>query len=117
MGRKKDIIIRGGQNIYPREIEDNLIAHPHVIEAAVAAMPDPEMGEKACAFVTLKKGERFRFADMVAYLKTKKIAMFKIPERLEIIEAMPLAGGAKIDKKELTRRVTQKLKAEGKIRK
>jgi non-ribosomal peptide synthetase component E (peptide arylation enzyme) len=115
MGRKKDIIIRGGQNIYPREIEDNLIAHPQVIEAAVVAMPDPEMGERACAFVTLKNGETFRFADMVAYLKTKKIAMFKIPERLEIIEAMPLAGGSKIDKKELTRRVTQRLKAEGKI--
>lgn len=116
VGRKKDIIIRGGQNIYPREIEDYLIAHPKVIEAAVVPMPDPVMGERACAFVTLKKGERFIFKEMVEYLKSKKIAMFKIPERLEVLEAMPLAGAAKIDKKALTRMITEKLKAEGKIK-
>ena len=117
MGRKKDIIIRGGQNIYPQEIEDYLAVCPQVIEAAVVAMPDPMMGERACAFVTLKKGEMFTFADMVNYLKTRKIAMFKIPERLEIIESMPLVGSAKVDKKELTRLVTEKLKAEDRIKK
>ncbi len=116
VGRKKDIIIRGGQNIYPREIEDYLIAHPKIIEAAVVPMPDPVMGERACAFVTLKKGEQFTFEEMVEYLKSKKIAMFKIPERLEVLEAMPLAGAAKIDKKALTRMITEKLKAEGKIK-
>jgi len=116
MGRKKNIIIRGGQNIYPQEIENYLILCPQVIEAAVVAMPDPVMSERACAFITLKKGETFTFEDMVNYLKSKKIAMFKIPERLEIIESMPLAGAAKIDKKELTRLVTEKLKAEGKIK-
>ena len=114
VGRKKDIIIRGGQNIYPREIEDYLIAHPKVIEAAVVPMPDPVMGERACAFVTLKKGEQFTFEEMVEYLKSKKIAMFKIPERLEVLEAMPLAGAAKIDKKALTRMITEKLKAKDK---
>jgi len=115
MGRKKDIIIRGGQNIYPKEIEDYLTAHPKVTEAAVVPMPDPEMGERACAFVVPKKGEQFAFQEMVEYLKGKKIATFKFPERLEVIDALPLAGEAKIDKKELTRRVTEKLKAEGKI--
>ena len=114
VGRKKDIIIRGGQNIYPREIEDYLIAHPKVIEAAVVPMPDPVMGERACAYVTLKKGEEFTFEEMVEYLKSKKIAMFKIPERLEVLEAMPLAGAAKIDKKALTQMITERLKAEGK---
>jgi non-ribosomal peptide synthetase component E (peptide arylation enzyme) len=112
MGRKKNIIIRGGQNIYPQEIENYLVLYPQVMEAAVVAMPDPVMSERACAFVTLKKGGEFTFEDMVDYLKSKKIAMFKIPERLEIIESMPLAGAAKIDKKELTRLVTEKLKAE-----
>jgi non-ribosomal peptide synthetase component E (peptide arylation enzyme) len=116
MGRKKNIIIRGGQNIYPQEIEGYLVLCPQVIEAAVVAMPDPVMSERACAFVTLKKGETFNFEDMVNYLKSKKIAMFKIPERLEIIESMPLAGAAKVDKKELTRLVTEKLKAEGRIK-
>jgi non-ribosomal peptide synthetase component E (peptide arylation enzyme) len=115
VGRKKDIIIRGGQNIYPKEIEDFLIAHPRVIEAAVVPMPDPVMGERACAFVTIKGGEEFTFDEMVDYLKSRKIAMFKLPERLEVVESMPLAGGAKIDKKLLTKWVTEKLKAEGKI--
>jgi len=115
VGRKKDIIIRGGQNIYPKEIEDYLIAHPKVSEAAVVPMPDPEMGERACAYVTLKKGEEFTFEEMFNYLKSKKMAMFKLPERLEIIGEMPLAGGSKIDKKLLTKWVTEKLKAEGKM--
>ena len=116
VGRKKDIIIRGGQNIYPKEIEDFLVAHPKVIEVAVVPMPDPVMGEKACAFVTLKKGEQFTFEEMSDYLKSKKIAMFKLPEKLEVIESMPLAGGSKIDKKLLTRWATEKLEAEGKLK-
>lgn len=115
MGRKKDIIIRGGQNIYPGEIEGYLIAHPKVVEAAVVAMPDPVMGEKACAFVTIKKGQTLTFEEMVDYLGSKKIARFKFPERLEIIETMPLAGEAKVNKKELSRLITEKLKVEGKI--
>jgi len=61
MGRKKNIIIRGGQNIYPREIEDYLLSNKKVTNAAVVPMPDKEMGERACAFVTLKKGEQFTF--------------------------------------------------------
>ena len=115
VGRKKDIIIRGGQNIYPKEVEDLLITHPKVIEAAVVPMPDPQMGEKACAFITLKKGECCTLDEMVDYCKGKKIAMFKVPERLEVIDAMPLAGGSKIDKKELTRIITGKLREEGGI--
>jgi non-ribosomal peptide synthetase component E (peptide arylation enzyme) len=116
MGRKKDIIIRGGQNIYPKEIEDYLAAHPKVTEAAIVPMPDPEMGERACAFVVLQQGEQFTFEEMVQYLKGKKIAMFKVPERLEVIASLPLAGEAKIDKKALTKAITEKLEAEGKLK-
>jgi non-ribosomal peptide synthetase component E (peptide arylation enzyme) len=115
MGRKKDIIIRGGQNIYPREIEDYLIAHQKVTNAAVVPMPDPVMGERVCAFVTLKQGEKFTFDEMVNYLKSKKIAMFKLPERLEVVEALPLVGeSGKIDKKSMAKMIADKLKAEGK---
>lgn len=115
MGRKKDIIIRGGQNIYPREIEDYLLSHPKVTNAAVVAMPDPVMGERACAFVTLKKGEGFTFDEMVDYLKGKKIAMFKVPERLEVLDALPLVGeSGKIDKKAMAKMIADKLEAEGK---
>jgi len=116
MGRKKNIIIRGGQNIYPREIEDYLLTHEKITNAAVVPMPDPEMGERACAFVTLKKGVQFTFEEMVGYLKTKKIAPFKLPERLEVVETFPLVGeSGKIDNKAMVKMITEKLKEEGKI--
>ena len=116
MGRKKNIIIRGGQNIYPREIEDYLLAYGKVTNAAVVPMPDPEMGERACAFVTLKKGEQFTFEEMIDYLKSKKIATFKLPERLEVVETFPLVGeSGKIDTKSMVKTITDKLKDEGKI--
>ncbi|NLL56980.1 MAG: AMP-binding protein [Firmicutes bacterium] len=115
-GRKKDIIIRGGQNIYPGEIENFLIAHPKIADAAVVAMPDQIMGEKACAFVIPAAGsEPITFEEMVEYLKSKKLAMYKLPERLEIVDAFPLAGGSKINKVELRRMITEKLKDEGKV--
>lgn len=116
MGRKKNIIIRGGQNIYPKEIEDYLLSYEKVTNAAIVPMPDPEMGERACAFVTLKKGEQFTFEDMIDYLKSKKIAPFKLPERLEVVEAFPLVGeSGKIDNKAMVQMITDKLKEEGKI--
>jgi non-ribosomal peptide synthetase component E (peptide arylation enzyme) len=114
MGRKKEIIIRGGQNIYPREIEDYLIAHPKVTNAAVVPMPDPVMGERACLFVTLKQGESFTFDEMIGYLKSKKIAMFKPPERMEVVKTFPLAGeSGKVDKKAMVKMISDKLRTEG----
>lgn len=115
-GRKKDIIIRGGQNIYPGEIESLLIAHPKVSNAAVVAMPDPIMGEKACAFIIpAAGGEMFTFEEMFNYLKGEKLAMYKLPERLESVDAFPLAGDSKINKVALRQMITGKLKDEGKI--
>lgn len=117
MGRKKNIIIRGGQNIYPREIEDYLLTHPKVTNVAVVPMPDPTMGERACAFVALKKGDQFTFEEMVEYLKGKKIAPFKLPERLEILDALPLVGeSGKIDNKAMVKIITEKLKKEGTVK-
>lgn len=115
VGRKKDVIIRGGQNIYPVDIESMLLSHPHVSNAAVVGMPDPEMGEKACAFVIPKPGKKFTFDEMVSFLKEKKIASYKLPERLEIVDQFPIAGESKVSKKELKEMLVQKLKAEGKI--
>jgi len=114
MGRKKDIIIRGGQNIYPKEIEDYLLAYGKVTNAALVPMPDPLMGERACAFVTLRKGAHFTFDEMVDYLKSKKIATFKLPERLEVVEAFPLVGeSGKIDRKAMAKMIADKLEEEG----
>ncbi|MBI2934847.1 MAG: long-chain fatty acid--CoA ligase, partial [Chloroflexi bacterium] len=115
-GRKKDIIIRGGQNLYPSEIESLLSAHPAVAEVAIVGMPDPVMGEKACAYVVPHPGRDFSFDEMSAYLKSKGIAMYKIPERLEIAAGLPMVGGGvKIDKKALVQDISRKLKAEGKL--
>jgi len=118
MGRKKNIIIRGGQNIYPKEIEDYLLAYAKVTNAAVIPMPDRTMGERACAFVTVKNGENFGFEEMIEYLKSKKIAPFKIPERLEVVENFPLVGeSGKVDRKEMVKIITAKLREEARYHK
>jgi non-ribosomal peptide synthetase component E (peptide arylation enzyme) len=113
--RKKDVIIRGGQNISPTEIETLLVTHPKVVNAAVVPMPDPVMGEKACAYVILKEDAIFEFDEMISFLKEKKIAPYKLPERLEVLDRFPMAGdGTKVVKKELAQDIARKLEAEPK---
>jgi len=114
-GRKKEVIIRGGQNIYPAEIECLLFMHPKVKHAAIVPMPDPIMGEKACAFVVPKEGEEFTFAEMTDFLKNQRIALFKLPERLEVRNSLPLRDSQKVIKGLLREELTQILKAENKI--
>ncbi len=109
-GRKKDMIIRGGQNIYPTEIEAILSKHPKIMEAAVVAMPDPVMGEKACAYVAPRPGQRVTLEEMVAFLREQNIAPYKLPERLELMDRLPMvADGQKIDKKALQQDVARKI--------
>lgn len=115
VGRKKDIIIRGGQNISPTEIENLLITHPKVVNVAVVPMPDPVMGEKACAYVIPKKDTTLTFDEMVFFLREKEIAPFKLPERLEIVDTFPMGGdGTKIVKRELAKDIACKLENESK---
>ena len=109
-GRCKDIIIRGGQNIHPFEIENILVRHPKVLKATVVGMTDTEMGERLCACVVLKSGEELNFSEMVQFMRDQGIAPFKIPERLEIINDLPLAGGIKVDKKRLRQDIENKLR-------
>lgn len=116
VGRKKDIIIRGGQNVYPTEVENLLLQHPRIYSVAIVPMPDPVMGERACAFVVPKQGQALTLEDISAFLKQTSIAPFKIPERLELLTQMPLVGDQKVDKKTLTQNVLAKLKAEGKAK-
>jgi len=116
VGRAKNIIIRGGENIYPNEIENLLGTHPKVTQAAVVKMPDPLFGERACAYVSIKPGEEFAFDEMVSHLKGKGLAAFKLPERLEIVDRIPMVGdGIKVDLKGMEKDIADKLKAEGKI--
>jgi len=117
VGRKKDMIIRGGQNIYPIEIENLLRKHPKISEVAVVGMPDPLMGQRACAFVAPHPGQGFSFDEMISFLRERNIASFKLPERLELIKEIPMLGaGQKVDKKLLVTLIAEKLKAEGKIK-
>ena len=102
LGRQKDVIIRGGQNVYPAEVEGLMNEHPSVAAVAVVAMPDAEYGERACAFVVLRKGRSLALAELKAFLAGKKVAKFKWPERLELIDLMPTVGDSgKVDKKAL----------------
>lgn len=97
-GRSKDVIIRGGENIPVVEIETHLYRHPAVSMAAIVAYPDERLGERACAVVVPKAGQTFDMADMVAYFKSLKVAVQYIPERLEILDAMPATPSGKIQK-------------------
>jgi non-ribosomal peptide synthetase component E (peptide arylation enzyme) len=114
-GRKKDMIIRGGQNIYPVEIENLLSSHPKVADVAIVGMPDPAMGEKACAYVVPRPGQDLSFEEMVSFLREKGIATYKLPERLEFIDKLPLVGEQKVNKKHLVQGITEKLQKEGKV--
>jgi len=110
LGRAKDMIIRGGQNIYPAEIEGLLNEHPNVASVAIVAYPDREMGERACACVIPKAGKTIGFQEMVDFLKSKKLAMFKLPEKLVLMDAFPIVGDSgKIDKKVLKRQIEEKI--------
>lgn len=115
VGRKKDMIIRGGQNIYPIEIENMLLTHPRVSNAVIIPMPDKVMGEKCCVYIIPKPGQVITFQDISSFLKSQKIAAYKIPERLEIVEKFPMTGGDKVSKRELIIDLTNKLKKEGKL--
>lgn len=108
-GRKKDIIIRGGENIPVKDVEDRLYEHPAIEEVAVVAMPDPEMQEKGCAYVKVREGHEFTFEDMLAHLDEQGIAKQKYPERLEIVEAFPMTASGKIQKNELREDIAEKL--------
>jgi cyclohexanecarboxylate-CoA ligase len=97
-GRAKDIIIRGGENIPVIEIEGLLFRHPAVRSIAIVGMPDARLGERACAFVVVKPGQRFSFDDMGRFLTEQKVTRQYIPERLEVVDALPLTPSGKVQK-------------------
>jgi long-chain acyl-CoA synthetase len=98
--RKKDMIIRGGYNVYPREIEEHLYAHPSIGEAAVIGVPHPSHGEEVKAVVALKPGQSATPEAIIEYCKTK-LAAYKYPRIVEIVDALPKGPTGKILKREL----------------
>jgi non-ribosomal peptide synthetase component E (peptide arylation enzyme) len=111
-GRIKDLINRGGEKISAEEIEAHLLAHRDVIVAAVVAMPDRAFGEKACAYVKLRPRATLDLSALREYLGTRGVARFKWPERLEIVDEMPLTNVGKIKKIELRADIERKLERE-----
>ena len=112
-GRKKDIIIRGGENISSTEIEGYLLMHPNVKEAAVVAYPDDRLGEKACAYIALRDpAQSFDLETLRAHMASRNVSKYKWPERVEIVDEIPKNDSGKVLKYQLRQDVKAKLAAE-----
>ena len=98
--RVKDMILRGGFNVYPREVEEVLMTHPAVSLAAVVGVPSEEYGEEIWAYVVLKEGEKARPEEIVAWSK-EEMAAYKYPRRVEVRGSLPMNATGKILRREL----------------
>ena len=101
VGRKKDLIIRGGHNIHPARIEDLAHRHPAVLKAAVFGVPDERLGEKVCLSVVLRPGEQLDPQVLLAHLYDAGLSKYDMPEYFVRLEAFPLTASGKILKREL----------------
>ncbi|QBI54654.1 (2,3-dihydroxybenzoyl)adenylate synthase [Streptomonospora litoralis] len=99
-GRAKDQINRGGEKVAPDEVEDHLLAHPGVHDAAVVAMPDRFLGERVCAYV-IPRGESPARAELLRFLRGRGLAAYKIPDRIEFVAEFPATGVGKVSRREL----------------
>ncbi|UBO75075.1 (2,3-dihydroxybenzoyl)adenylate synthase [Aeromonas rivuli] len=108
VGRQKDQINRGGEKIAAEEVENQLLHHPAITQAALVSMPDSTMGEKSCAFiVTTEPG--LKALILRKFLRSRGVAEFKLPDRFEILAALPMTAVGKIDKKGLRERIAHSL--------
>jgi acyl-coenzyme A synthetase/AMP-(fatty) acid ligase len=111
-GRSKDLIIRGGQNISPLEVEQIIARHDAVSEVAVVGVPDPVFGERVCACVVLLPDRTgLTLDELVEYMRTEDIAPFKLPERLEVFDELPKTAGGKLSKVTVRSAVAERLAA------
>ena len=106
VGRKKEIIIRGGMNITPREIEELLLGFPEVDRAAVVGLPDDRLGERVCACVVLQPGCTLSLPVAVERLRGIGLATYKLPERLVVLDALPTTASGKVQKFEIVNALT-----------
>lgn len=111
-GRKKDLINRGGEKISCDEVEGYILAHPDVKGACLVAMPDEIYGERACAFIIPKPGRTVTFKGLIDFLADERIAKFKFPERLEIVDEFPISPAGKILRRTLRERLAERIRVE-----
>jgi long-chain acyl-CoA synthetase len=106
--RKKDIVIRGGFNVYPREIEEVLAHHPKVAQVAVIGLPDPVVGEEVCAVIVPEKGPdgSLPTAEELITWSQERLGRHKYPRQVRFVEDLPLGPSMKVLKRELRRTIT-----------
>ena len=104
--RKKDMIITGGENVYPREVEEILYRHPAVLEAAVIGVPDDKWVERVHAVITLKEGQEASPDEIITFCK-ERLARYKAPRSVEFVESLPKNPQGKILKRELRKKYLQ----------
>jgi cyclohexanecarboxylate-CoA ligase len=112
-GRSKDLIIRGGENIPVVEVENLLYTHPKIAGVAIVAMPDPRLGERACAVVVPRAGQTITLGEIVAFLEGHELARQKLPERLELVSEFPMTPSGKIQKYRLRELVAERISGGG----
>jgi long-chain acyl-CoA synthetase len=96
--RKKDLIIRGGFNVYPRDVEDALLEHPDVVQAAVVGRPDEQYGEEVVAAVAVRPGAEVSEDELIAWSR-ERLAKYRYPRQVRVLEAVPLTSVGKTDRK------------------
>ena len=107
-GRAKDIIIRNGENISPKEVEDVLVSHPQIAEVAIVGLPDPRTGERACAVIVPKGAPGPDVASLRSFLGAQGVATFKAPEQVAIWDALPKNDAGKVLKHQIRAALAQK---------
>jgi long-chain acyl-CoA synthetase len=103
VGRKKDMIIAGGYNIYPDEVDGVLMSHPAVREAATIGVPDPARGETVKSFIVLREAQQATAADLIAFCR-KELAPYKVPRSIEFLDELPKSSALKILRRDLRER-------------
>jgi len=108
VGRKKDLIIRGGFNIYPREVEEHFYQLDDLLEIAIVGLPDTVLGEVTCAAVILKEDSKRTEADLLAFIR-EKVAEYKVPDMVAFVSQLPMTASGKINKKQLQEKLEKEL--------
>jgi long-chain acyl-CoA synthetase len=110
--RKKDMIVAGGYNIYPKEIDEVLFGHPKILEACAVGVPDEYRGETVKAFIVVRPGETLTAEEIIEYCK-ERLALYKVPRKIAFLDALPKSAVGKILRREL--RALEAKKPEGAV--
>jgi fatty-acyl-CoA synthase len=110
-GRIKDMVIRGGENIYPREIEEFLYTHPDILDAQVIGVPDERYGEELCAWIRMREGAAPLTAEAIRSFASGQLAHYKIPRYVEVVDEFPMTVTGKVRKVEMREQTAARLAA------